>query len=142
MLTLADLYDEAFIGARASILTVLLLLQGTPVENNSEGEGEGKGDDAEEEDNEVTEFWLELACIQLFVLGRTCQSGTKMTTMKNKRSSRGGSKIRLEAARPLADDGVLRCVFVICSRLLSLQHDTGTSPLELSLDRRRSSCAV
>jgi hypothetical protein len=71
MLTLADLYDEAFIGARASILIVLLLLQGTPVENNSEGEGEGKGDDAEEEDNEVTEFWLELAWIQLFVLGLT-----------------------------------------------------------------------
>jgi hypothetical protein len=114
------------------------------VESNSEGEGEGKGDDAEEEDNEVTEFWLELAWIQLFVLvlGRTCQSGMKTTMKMQNTKARGGSELRLEAARPLADDRVLRCVFVVCSRLLSLQHGTGASSLELSLDRRRSSCAI
>ncbi len=45
-----------------------------------------------------------------FVLGRMCPSGTQRT-MKHQQASPGGSEIRLEAARPLADD---KCVSVIC----------------------------
>lgn len=80
------------------------------MESNSDGEGEGDDAEEEEEDNEVTDFWLELSWIQLFVLDRRCRSGTKKTR-KNTKASRGGSELRLEAARPLVDDeAVNKCV--------------------------------
>ncbi len=54
-----------------------------------------------------------------FVLGRMCPSGTQRT-MKHQQASPGGSEIRLEAARPLADERVHKCVSVICWLLASV----------------------